>query len=46
MIVILDLGKALKILGLAAKEMFSKRLMCFMKLVMFLLVILLPLDHK
>ena len=46
MIAILDLGKALIILGLVAKEMFSKRLMYFMKLVMFLLVILLPSDHK
>jgi len=46
MIAISDLGEALIILGLATKEMFSKRSMCFMKLVMFLLVILLSSDHK
>ena len=41
-----DLGEALIIRGFVTREMFSKRSMCFIKSVMFLLVILLPSAHK
>ena len=41
-----DLGEALMIRGLVAREMFSKRSMCFMKSVTFSLVILLPSARK
>jgi len=46
MIAMSDLGEALIIRGLVAREMFLKRSMCFMKSVTFSLVILLPLAHK
>ena len=42
MIAMSDLGEALIMHGLVARETFSKRLMCFIKSVMFSLVILLP----
>jgi len=41
-----DLGKALMIRGLVARETFSKRSICFMKSVTFSLVILLLSAHK
>jgi len=46
MIAMSDLGEALIICSLVAREMFLKRLICFMKSVTFSLVILLPLAHK
>ena len=46
MIAMSDLGEALMMCGLVARETFLKRSMCFMKSVMFSLVILLPLAHK
>ena len=42
MIAMSDLGEVLIMHGLEARETFSKRSMCFMKSVTFLLVILLP----
>jgi len=41
-----DLGDALMILGLAAKEIFLKSLMWLMKLVILSLEILFPSDHR
>jgi len=41
-----DLGEALIMRGLVAKETFSKRSMCFMKSVTFSLEILLPSFHR
>jgi len=46
MIAMSDLGEALMIRGLVAREMFSKRSIYFMKSMIFLLVILLPSAHK
>ena len=46
MIAMSDLGEALIIHGLVAREMFLKRSMCFMKSVTFSLVILLLSARK
>ena len=46
MIAMSDLGEALMIRGLVAREIFLKRSICFMKSVMFLLVILLLSARK
>ena len=46
MIAMSDLGEALMMHGLVAREMFSKRSMCFIKSVTFSLVILLPLARR
>ena len=45
-IVISDLGDALIMWGLVARGIFSKRSMCFIKSIMFSLVILLPSARK